>query len=84
MVEGEYQARDGDIIEIRTGGSWKNDYRHLYVIHEGEEVEIGHITDPYAKSEVKKYLRGKIAFEDIRCVAKRIKSTENPTDETSA
>ena len=65
LVEGEYTAKNGDIIEQRHGGSWKNDYRYLYLIHEGKEVEIGHITDARTKSNVRKYLLGKLEATNL-------------------
>lgn len=65
-VSGEYTATAGDIIEKRTGGSWKNDYRDWYYINEdGEEIHVADIADSKAKSEVKGYLQGKIISDEL-------------------
>ncbi|NLZ91336.1 MAG: hypothetical protein GX918_05415, partial [Clostridiales bacterium] len=43
-VSGTYKARAGDIIEQRSGGSWKNDYRAWYLVTEdGEQVMVADI-----------------------------------------
>lgn len=38
-VSGTYTAKAGDIIERRSGGSWKNDYRAWYLVTaDGEQI----------------------------------------------
>ncbi|MDI6720460.1 MAG: hypothetical protein QMD46_12690 [Methanomicrobiales archaeon] len=64
-VSGNYTARDGEIIEIRTGGSWKNDYRFWYLVHAGKMIRVAHIDDTAAKSLVQKYLRGEVPAEKL-------------------
>ena len=45
-VSGTYKAKTGDIIEIRTGGSWKNDCRSWSLgTEEGEIVIDADIND---------------------------------------
>ena len=66
LVEGDYTAHTGDVIEEREGGSWKNDYRYWYVINEnGEKVFAADIDDSKAKAIVLKYLKGKITLKEI-------------------
>lgn len=57
-------ARPGEILEIRTGGSWKNDYRAWYVVTpDGDLVEVAGINDSARKMRVEQYLRGEIPAE---------------------
>lgn len=65
-VSGEYTARAGEIIEKRTGGSWKNDYRDWYLISdEGEEIFVAKISNSAAKGKVQQYLQGKITKNEL-------------------
>lgn len=65
-VSGTYKAKTGDIIEIRTGGSWKNDYRAWYLVtEEGEQITVANINDSKDKAKVTEYLQGKISAEDL-------------------
>lgn len=65
-VSGTYTAKTGDIIEKRTGGSWKNDYRAWYFIDEnGGEIAVADINSASEKAKVQKYLQGKITAEEL-------------------
>ena len=65
-VSGTYTAKAGDIIEIRSGGSWKNDYRAWYLVTEGGElVIVADINDSEQKMRVTEYLQGKIKAEEL-------------------
>lgn len=65
-VSGTYAAKAGDIIEKRTGGSWKNDYRAWYYISEnGEEIKVADIDDASEKATVQAYIRGDISAEEL-------------------
>ena len=65
-VSGTYKAKAGDIIEIRSGGSWKNDYRAWYLVTEGgEQVMVADINDSKDKAKVTEYLQGKIKAEEL-------------------
>jgi hypothetical protein len=65
-VSGTYTAKAGDIIEKRTGGSWKNDYRDWYFISDnGKEIHVADIDSSTAKAAVQSYLRGEIPVEKI-------------------
>lgn len=64
-VYGDYKAKDGDIIEIRTGGSWKNDYRNWYLINEGEQIHVADIDSSSDKVDVEKYLKNQITKEEL-------------------
>ena len=65
-VSGTYTAKAGDIIEIRSGGSWKNDYRAWYLVTaDGEQVMVADINDSKEKARVTEYLQGKIKAEDL-------------------
>lgn len=60
-IEGEYEARVGDLIEECSGGSWKNTYIERYVVSPaGEKVEV-YVRD----AEARKYLRGRLAAVDL-------------------
>ena len=65
-VSGTYKAKTGDIIEIRTGGSWKNDYRAWYLVTEGgEQITVADIDNSKEKAKVIEYLQGKIKAEEL-------------------
>ena len=65
-VSGAYKARAGDIIERRSGGSWKNDYRAWYLVTEdGEQVTVADIDNSKDKAKVTEYLQGKITAEEL-------------------
>ena len=58
-VYGEYTVCPGDIIEIQTGGSWNNKYRHWHICLAGGELkELGHYQDSRLKMRILKYLQG--------------------------
>ena len=57
-VYGKYQASEGDIIEMREGGSWKNDYRYFFfIVKEGKLEKFGSSSSSTDKLAVEKYLR---------------------------
>lgn len=65
-VSGTYRAKAGDIIESRSGGSWKNDYRSWYLVtEEGELVIVADIDSSEQKMRVTEYLQGKIKAEEL-------------------
>lgn len=65
-VSGTYKAKAGDIVEKRTGGSWKNDYRAWYYISENaEEICVADIDNSEDKARVVEYLKGKITAEEL-------------------
>ena len=65
-VSGTYKARAGDIIERRSGGSWKNDYRAWYLVTAaGEQVMVADIDSSKDKAKVTEYLQGKIKAEEL-------------------
>jgi len=65
-VSGTYKAKAGDIIEQRSGGSWKNDYRAWYLVTEdGEQVMVADIDSSKDKAKVTEYLRGKITAKEL-------------------
>ncbi len=65
-VSGTYKARVGDIIEQRSGGSWKNDYRAWYLVTEdGEQIAVADIDNSKEKARVTEYLQGKISAEEL-------------------
>jgi len=65
-VSGTYTAKAGDIIERRSGGSWKNDYRAWYLITEdGEQVKVAYIDSSKDKARVTEYLQGKISAAEL-------------------
>lgn len=65
-VSGTYEAKVGDIIEHREGGSWKNDYRYWSIVTDtGELKQVSHIYDSADKAKVKRYLRGEITADEL-------------------
>ncbi len=65
-VSGTYTAKAGDIIEIRSGGSWKNDYRSWYLITaDGKQVMVANIDNSKDKAKVTEYLQGKISAAEL-------------------
>lgn len=64
-VKGSYKAAQGQIVEIRTGGSWKNDYRSWNLVNNGELVCVADIDDSVAKSKVIDYLKGEITASEL-------------------
>ena len=65
-VSGTYKAKTGDIIEIRTGGSWKNDYRAWYLVTaDGEQIKVADIDNSKEKARVTEYLQGKINMAEL-------------------
>jgi hypothetical protein len=65
-VSGTYTAKAGDIIEIRSGGSWKNDYRAWYLVtEEGEQITVADIDNSKDKARVTEYLQNKISAAEL-------------------
>lgn len=65
-VYGQYEAQEGDIIEEREGGSWKNDYRYWYVIlADGTKEFVANIDDSRQKINVTKYLKKEITLKQL-------------------
>lgn len=64
-VSGNYTANENEIIEIRTGGSWKNDYREMYIVHNGELKSVADCSESTDKVRVLNYLQGKITKEEL-------------------
>ena len=65
-VSGSYTAKAGDIIERRSGGSWKNDYRAWYLVTAaGEQVMVADIDSSKDKAKVTEYLQGKISAAEL-------------------
>ena len=63
---GEYTASVGDIIEKRSGSSWKNDYRDWYYINElGDEINVANIYSSSEKTRVTLYLQNKITNKEL-------------------
>jgi hypothetical protein len=65
-VWGSFEAQEGDVIEIRKGGSWKNDYRAWYLVHKGDLYLLTHVSDSRGKVVVGQYLSGEITVEELR------------------
>jgi|YNPMSStandDraft_2_1061718.scaffolds.fasta_scaffold00223_2 hypothetical protein len=64
-VQGKFTAKENDIVEIRKGGSWKNDYRYWYLVRNGELVLVANIKNSKDKARVEKYLRNEITAEEL-------------------
>jgi hypothetical protein len=64
-IFGKIKAKEGDIIEIRRGGSWKNEYRAAYLVWNGKMVEIADHKDSKGYAKIVKYLAGEISVKDL-------------------
>jgi hypothetical protein len=64
-VWGTFEASDGDIIEMRTGASWRNDYRAWYLVYRGKLYFLSDISDSRRKAIVVDYLSGEITMGDL-------------------
>jgi hypothetical protein len=83
-VSGKYTAKEGEIIEIRYGGSWKNDYRHWYLIVDGKEINVADIDNSKKKAEVTEYLKGNINFDEfVQAKQKEIEIENKRMEEVS-
>lgn len=73
-VYGNYEAKNGDVLEIQTGGSWKNTYRNFFIVYNGELVELGHYLDTNLIVKVRKYLKGELDITEFKAIERRIES----------
>jgi hypothetical protein len=64
-VWGEFTAEDGDVIEMREGASWKNDYRYWYLVYGGELHLLTRTSDSQRKRYVIDYLSGELTMEEM-------------------
>jgi hypothetical protein len=64
-VWGEFSAEDGDVVEMREGASWKNDYRYWYLVYGGKLYLLTRTTDSQRKRYVIDYLSGEITMEEM-------------------
>jgi len=64
-VWGKFEAMDGDVIEMREGSSWKNDYRNWYVVLGGKLYFLAEVTDSERKAVVIDYLSGDLALDEM-------------------
>lgn len=65
QVYGDIIAKEGQIVERREGGSWKNDYRYFYIVQDGKLNHLGDATSASMKTKVGKYVSGKISLEKL-------------------
>lgn len=65
-VRGTFMAHPFEVIEMREGGSWKNDYRYWYVVSpDGKLIQVAYIGNSTEKARVISYLRGEISYEEL-------------------
>ncbi len=64
-IFGKIQAKDGDVIEIREGGSWQNEYRYAYIVKGGKLVKICDHRDSKCYSNIVKYLLGELEENNL-------------------
>jgi hypothetical protein len=64
-VWGLFTAEDGDVIEMRKGASWKNDYRYWYLVYGGELHLLTRTSDSQRKRYVIDYLSGELTMEEM-------------------
>lgn len=64
-VSGTVKVKEGEIIEVRTGGSWKNDYRSFFILHNGEFYPIADISSSKNIAKIKRYLKNEISLQEL-------------------
>ena len=64
-VSGSYTAKEDEVLEIRSGGSWKNDYREIYIVQNGELKSVADCSESADKVKVLNYLQGKITKKQL-------------------
>jgi len=64
-VWGTFEAEDGDVVEMREGASWKNDYRNWYLVWNGELHFLADIDNSERKRVVVDYISGDITMKDM-------------------
>jgi len=64
-VWGTFEAEDGDIIEMREGASWKNDYRNWYLVWNGDLYFLTDVDDSQRKRIVIDYISGELAIDEM-------------------
>lgn len=78
-VWGTFEANDGDIIEMREGASWKNDYRNWYLVWNGELHFLTDVYDSERKRFVIDYISGDITMEKmVNTLKVKINKAEEP------
>jgi len=58
IVSGTVTVPEGAIVEVRTGGSWKNDYRGFYIARPDGLWFLGAHDDAATKQAIRQYLAG--------------------------
>jgi hypothetical protein len=81
-VWGTFEAEDGDVIEMREGSSWKNDYRNWYLVLNGELHFLTDIDDSEKKRVVIDYISGDITMEEM-VAALKVKIDKVETTKTA-
>jgi hypothetical protein len=64
-VWGEFSAEDGDVVEMREGASWKNDYRYWYLVYKGKLYFLADVDSSKRKRYVIDYLSGELTMEEM-------------------
>jgi len=64
-VWGDFTAKDGDVIEMREGASWKNDYRKWYLVWKGKLYLLTWMDSSQRKRYVIDYLSGDLTMEEM-------------------
>jgi len=64
-VWGTFEAEDGDVVEMREGASWKNDYRNWYLIWNGKLHFLTDVYDSERKRFVIDYISGDMTMEEM-------------------
>ncbi len=64
-VWGEFTAEDGDVVEMREGASWKNDYRYWYLVYKGKLYLLADVDSSRRKRYVIDYLSGELTMEEM-------------------
>lgn len=65
QVTGTFTAKEGDILEAREGGSWKNEYRYFYVVENGKMRKFADATLAGEKMAVMQFMLGNGTLEEL-------------------
>lgn len=71
-VHGMFIAREGDILEMRHANPKVDDFRHFYVVYEGELVKLGKYNNAALKIKIIQYLQRTIDVKAFKAIAEII------------
>ena len=65
IVEGAFEVKDGEVVELQTGGTSKNPHRNWFIAHAGKLKRIGATDSADNKRNLKRYFQGKMTAAEL-------------------